>query len=106
MLSLPKAKISMKIIFNTLNKLLDFEGLLVIQAFSNSLLTILFHSKERVSKVPTYSLLKSCSEQPDTSNFPLNKKCENVKFSHIFSAPCRARTGDLLIKSQMLYQLS
>lgn len=27
-----------------------------------------------------------------------NKKCENVMFPHLFSAPCRIRTGDLLIK--------
>ncbi len=35
-------------------------------------------------------------------------KTKSAKFSRIctFSAPSRARTGDLLIKSQMLYQLS
>jgi hypothetical protein len=100
MLFFLKAKISMKKIFNIINRLLAFEGLLLSDAFSNSLLSILFHSKERANKVPTYSLLCTYYKQWDFSNCPLNKKCENIKFSQVFSAPCRARTGDLLIKRQ------
>ena len=60
------------------------------------------HSSERKRAkspylLPTQSLLVLSS---------INKRCENEPFPHLFSAPCRIRTGDLLIKSQMLYQLS
>ena len=66
----------MKSLNNKINILLGFNGLLVNLAFSNNKFTKLFHSNERVLKVPTYSLPSPYSKQRD---FSKSFKIKNAK---------------------------